>query len=186
MESRNKTELLDLPFNINDPEFLSDNERIVFKAEDNAFIYDLKSGSIQQLTHIKSGSNPEKSDKKSSEKNGWIESENLKLLEVVNQRKEKEESSKEYRESIKEDEDLVFYLNDRDLANLEVSSNAKYVSFSLIERERGDNTDVPDYVDESGYTKNLSARSKVGDMEYTAELALYNIEKDTVFILDVS
>jgi len=186
MESRNKKELLDLPFNINDPEFLSDNERIVFKAEDNAFIYDLKSGSIQQLTHIKSGANPEKSEKKSSEKNDWIESENLKLLEVVNQRKEKEESSKEYRESIKVEEDLVFYLNDRDLANLEVSPNAKYVSFSLIDRERGDNTDVPDYVDESGYTKNLSARSKVGDMEYTAELALYNIEKDTVFILDVS
>ncbi len=186
MELRKKKELLDLPMYINDPEFLGNNQRIVFKAEDNAFIYDLKNGGIQQLTHIKSGSNPEKSDKKSSEKNDWIESENLKLLEVVNQRKEKEESSKEYRESIKEEEDLVFYLNDRDLANLEVSPNAKYVSFSLIDRERGDNTDVPDYVDESGYTKNLSARSKVGDMEYTAELALYHIEKDTVFIVDVS
>jgi len=186
MKSREKKQLLDLPFSIDDPQFLNDDKRIVFKAENNAFIYDLVNGSIQQLTHIKSGSKAEKSDKKVSEKNGWIESENLKLLEVVNQRKKKQESSENYRESVKEKEDLVFYLKDRDLANLEVSPNAEYVSFSLIDRERGDNTDVPDYVDKSGYTKNLSARSKVGDMEYTAELALYNIEKDTVFILDVS
>lgn len=186
MKSREKKQLLDLPFSIDDPQFLNDDKRIVFKAENNAFIYDLVNGSIQQLTHIKSGSKAEKSDKKVSEKNEWLQAENLKLLEVVNQRKEKQESSENYRESVKEKEDLVFYLKDRDLANLEVSPNAEYVSFSLIDRERGDNTDVPDYVDESGYTKNLSARSKVGDMEYTAELALYNIEKDTVFILDVS
>lgn len=186
MKSREQKQLLDLPFSIDDPQFLNDDKRIVFKAENNAFIYDLVNGSIQQLTHIKSGSKAEKSDKKVSEKNEWLQAENLKLLEVVNQRKEKQESSENYRESVKEKEDLVFYLKDRDLANLEVSPNAKYVSFSLIDRERGDNTDVPDYVDESGYTKNLSARSKVGDMEYTAELALYNIEKDSVFILDVS
>lgn len=186
MKSREQKQLLDLPFSIDDPQFLNDDKRIVFKAENNAFIYDLVNGSIQQLTHIKSGSKAEKSDKKVSKKNEWLQAENLKLLEVVNQRKEKQKSSENYRESVKEKEDLVFYLKDRDLANLEVSPNAKYVSFSLIDREPGDNTDVPDYVDQSGYTKNLSARSKVGDMEYTAELALYSIEKDTVFILDVS
>lgn len=186
MDSKTKRELLDLPFSINEPVFLNDNQRIAFKAEDNAFIYDLEKGNIQQLTHIKSGTEPEKSDKKSSEKDEWVKNENLELLEVVNQRKEKQESSKAYRESTKEEENFTFYLNDRDLSNLEISPNAKYAGFSLIDRERGDNTDVPNYVDESGYTENISARSKVGDMEYTAELALYNFEKDTVFIVDVS
>jgi len=186
MDSKTKRELLDLPFSINEPVFLNDNQRIAFKAEDNAFIYDLEKGNIQQLTHIKSGTEPEKSDKKSSEKDEWVKNENLELLEVVNQRKEKQESSKAYRESTKEEENFTFYLNDRDLSNLEISPNAKYAGFSLIDRERGDNTDVPNYVDKSGYTENISARSKVGDMEYTAELALYNFEKDTVFIVDVS
>jgi len=186
MDSKTKRELLDLPFSINEPVFLNDNQRIAFKAEDNAFIYDLEKGNIQQLTHIKSGTEPEKSDKKSSEKDEWVKNENLELLEVVNQRKEKQESSKAYRESTKEEENFTFYLNDRDLSNLEISPNAKYAGFSLIDRERGDNTDVPNYVDESGYTENISARSKVGDMEYTAELAVYNFEKDTVFIVDVS
>ena len=186
MKSHKKRELLDLSFSINDPEFLNGDQRIVFKADDNAFIYDLEKGNIQQLTNIKSGSKADKSDKKSSDKDEWVENENLDLLEVVNQRKQEEEDSKAYRESIKEKEDFIFYLNDRDLNNLEISPNAKYAGFSLIKRERGESTNVPNYVDESGYTKDISARTKVGDMDFTAELALYNIAKDTVFIIDVS
>ncbi|MCB7482033.1 S9 family peptidase [Christiangramia sediminis] len=186
IQSGQKRELLDLSFSINDPEFLNDDQRIVFKAEDNAFIYDLEEGNIQQLTHIKSGSKTDKSDKKSSDKNEWVENENLDLLSVVDQRRQEKEDSKAYRESVKEKEDFIFYLNDRDLNNFEISPNAKYAGFSLIKRERGESTNVPNYVDESGYTKDISARTKVGDMDYTAELALYNIEKDTVFIIDVS
>ncbi|MDR5591219.1 S9 family peptidase [Christiangramia sp. SM2212] len=186
MNSKKRKTLLDLSFNINDPEFLADNNKIAFKAEDNVFVLDTKSGSIQQLTNIRSGSESSKSEKNPSEKDSWIQSENLDLLGIVNQRKETEENSKAYRESIKEEEDYKFYLNDRDLRDLEVSPNGKYAAFSLIKRERGESTNVPNYVDESGYTKDISARSKVGDMQFTAELALYNIEKDTVFMIDVS
>jgi len=186
MRSRKRKELLELPFSINDPEFLIDDYKIVFKAEDNAFVYNLEKGSLQHLTHIKSGSKPDESDKNASDKDEWLEKENLELLEVVSKRKKDEESSKAYRESIKKAEDFIFYLEDRDLENLEIAPNLKYAGFSLIDRERGESTDVPNYVDESGYTENISARTKVGDMKYTAELALYNFEKDTVFIIDVS
>ncbi|WP_300433833.1 S9 family peptidase [Christiangramia sp.] len=186
MKSRKRRELLDLPSAINDPKFLSNEEKIAFKIEDNAFLYNLGNGSLQQLTHIKSGSKPDESEKESSEKDAWLEKENLELLQVVNQRKTNEKRSKSYRKSVEKEEDFVFYLEDRDLNNLEISPNAKYAGFSLIKRERGDDTNVPNYVDESGYTENISARSKVGDMDYTAELALYNFEKDTVYIIDVS
>lgn len=185
MRSRTKRELVDLPFSIEDPVFLRNEDQIAFEAEDNAFLYNLKNGSIQQLTNIKSGSGTDKKEKGLSDKDDWIQQENLDLLEVVNQRKEKKESSKEYRESIKTDES-IFYLKDRNLSNMVISPDARFAGFSLITRERGKRTDVPNYVDESGYTVNLPARSKVGDMDYTAELALYNLEKDTVYMIDVS
>ena len=185
MRSGKRRELIDLPFYISDPEFLANPDNIAFKANDNIFIYDLENGSIRQLTQIKSGSKRDRSDKK-SEKDAWLKSENLDLLEVVNERDEKKESSKAYRESINKEEEFVFYLKDRDLRYLEVSPNAKYAGFTIIDRERGESTIVPNYVDKSGYTKDLSARSKVGDLNYSAELALYQIEKDTVFIIDVS
>ncbi len=185
LKSRTSKELLDLSFAINSPEFLKNEDQLVFHAEDNAFVYDLKTGSIKQLTHFKKGSSKEDKEDKISEKDEWLQNENIELLQVVRERKEEKENSKAYRESIAEDE-FEFYLKGKDLGNLQVSPDAKYAGFSLIERERGKSTDVPDYVDESAYTENLSARSKVGDMEYTAELGIYNFEKDTVIIVDLS
>ena len=43
----------------------------------------------------------------------------------------------------------------------------------VITRESGENTNVPNYVDESGYTVNLPARSKVGENQTKVELAIY-------------
>ncbi len=186
LKSRKERELLDLPMNIQDPEFLFGDKAISFKAGKNAFLYDLENGSIKQLTHIKSGSKKKDTEKELSEKEDWVMQENLKLLEVVNQRKKDKEDSKSYREATKEKEDFVFYLQGKQLRNLEVSPNAEYAGFSLIESKDGKETIVPDYVDESGYTVDLKAREKVGDMNYTAELALYDLKKDTVFIIDVS
>ncbi|MGA8852803.1 MAG: prolyl oligopeptidase family serine peptidase [Christiangramia sp.] len=185
-KSGTKKELLDLPFSVNDPQFLKDENKLAFYAENNAFIFDLEKGSIKQITHIEKGSAKSEDEPKLSDKDEWLQEENLDLLEVVRQRKEKEESSEDYRESIKKDEKFKFYLKDKELRNLVVSPNASYAGFNLIDQKRGKNTEVPNYVDESGYTENISARTKVGDMDYTAELALYNFEKDTVFILDFS
>ena len=186
LKSRSKKELLDLPFSISSPTFLKDENKIAFNAENNAFVYNLENGAIMQLTQIKEGSPKKEDENEKSEKAQWLEDENLDLLQVVRERKEKEEASEAYREATSENDDFEFYLNDRNLSDLKVSPNAAYAGFRLIKREAGKATDVPDYVDKSGYTKNLSARSKVGDLDYSAELALYDFKKDTVFILDVS
>ncbi|MCH4822314.1 prolyl oligopeptidase family serine peptidase [Gramella lutea] len=186
LDSREEKELLDLSFSIEDPQFLAGDTALSFEAEMNAFKYDLETGSITQLTHFKSGSEKKEEEKKLSDKEEWLKSENLELLKVVNQRKLDKENSKAYRESNKEKEDFIFYLQDKELRNLEVSPNAKYAGFSLIKRKTGKETIVPDYVDESGYTVDLDAREKVGNMNYTAELALYDLERDTAYVIDIS
>ncbi|MUP44978.1 S9 family peptidase [Gramella sp. BOM4] len=185
MKSEKKQELLDLPFRINDPMFLANEDQVSFEAENNIFLYDLKTGSLKQITNIEAGSQKDKGERKLSEKDEWIQKENLELLDIVNQRKEDKESSMAYFESVKEEQDYTFYLKDREVRNLNLSPNARYAGFSLITRERGKSTNVPNYVDESGYTVNLPARSKVGDMEYSAELALYDLQKDTVYMISL-
>tara|TARA_B100000678_G_scaffold153338_2_gene128107 strand:- start:2219 stop:4600 length:2382 start_codon:yes stop_codon:yes gene_type:complete len=178
-----KKELIDLGERIIDPQFMADDSKISFILNDNAFIYDLDKGSITKLTNINKGTKREEKEKKLSDKNEWIQDENLELLEVINQRKEKAEASKVYRKSKARDDSYAFYTGDKQISGISISPNGKYVSFNLIKRERGDNTEVPDYVDQSGYTKELPARSKVGDDKTEVELALYNIEKDTVFMV---
>ena len=179
------TELLDLSKAIENPKFLADEDKISFTLDKNAFVYDRKAGSIKQLTNIKTGT-AKQGEKEVSEKNAWIRDENLELLQVVNQRKTNKENKEAYREATAEKEQFSFYLEDKNLSNLQVSPDAKFATFKLITRERGENTAVPNYVDESGYTVNLPARSKVGENKTKIELAIYNFEKDTVYTLNTS
>ncbi|MDN3596125.1 S9 family peptidase [Zunongwangia endophytica] len=178
-----RTALLNLGEGIRDPQFMADESKVSFVLNNNAFVYNLDNGSITKLTNISKGTKVKDKEEKLSDKNQWIQDENLDLLEVVNQRKEKSEASKAYRKSILEREPYTFYIGDKQISGISISPNGKYVSFNLIKRERGDNTEVPNYVDQSGYTKDLPARSKVGDDITKVELALYNIEKDTVFMV---
>ncbi|MBT8318973.1 MAG: DPP IV N-terminal domain-containing protein, partial [Gramella sp.] len=186
LRSRKKEELLDLNFSIQNPEFLMDDEKISFAGENNIFLYDLKNGKIKQLTNFKSGSEKGEKEDEVSAREQWLKSENLDLLKVVKQRKENKEKGKAYREAMENEEEFTFHLAGKDLRNLNLSPNAEYAGFSLIKRESNKETIVPDYVDESGYTVDLSARSKVGDIGFTAELGLYDLKRDTVIMIDLS
>ena len=181
-----RTILLDLSSNISSATFLENDEKIGFVNEDNAFAYDLETGTISKLTNITSGSAKKESKDSASEKDKWVEEENLELLEVVRDRKEKREASRSYNESVAEEEDYTFYLDGKSIRNLNIAPNGKYASFNLIKRDRSESTSVPNYVDASGYTVDLPARSKVGEIGFSSELALYNFEKDTVFMIDFS
>ncbi|TDN88122.1 dipeptidyl aminopeptidase/acylaminoacyl peptidase [Salegentibacter sp. 24] len=178
------TELLDLSEPIYNVEFLADENKISFISNLNAFIYNLEQGSIKQLTNIQKGKAEEEKPTELSEKETWLREENLQLLEVVNRRKDEEERKEAYREAMAKKEEFRFYLEDRELSSLQVSPNAQYATFKLISRQDGEGTNVPNYVDETGYTENLSARSKVGENETKVELAVYNFQKDTVYMVE--
>ena len=181
IKSGKETELLQFPKSIGNPYFLANEDWIAFESENNAFIYSQKSGVLKKLTNIKSGDDTKKKDPKSSDKAALLEAENLKLLSVVKERKENKEVTKKIRDERKEKAAYSYYSGDNQVTNLKVSPDAKYVTFSLYNRGKSDNTIVPDYIDASSYTKDLNTRSKVGDDQTKVALAIYNIEKDTVY-----
>ena len=181
IKSGKKTELLQFPKNISSPYFLANEDWIAFEAENNAYIYSQKTGILKKLTEIKTGEASKKKDPKSSDKASFLEEENLKLLSVVKERKDKQESTKKIKDERKDKEPYTYYAGDNQIVNLKVSPDAKYVTFNLFNRGKSDNTIVPNYIDASSYTKDLNTRSKVGDDQTKVELAIYNIEKDTVY-----
>lgn len=181
VKSGKETELLQFPKDISSPNFLADEDWIAFEADTNAYIYSQKTGILKKLTQIKSGEASKKKDSKPSEKETFLKEENLKLLSVVKEREGKKETTKEIREARKEKEAYTYYSGDNQVHNIQVSPDAKYVTFNLYHRGKSDNTIVPNYIDASSYTKDLNTRSKVGGEETKVELAIYNIEKDTVY-----
>ena len=176
-------QLIELDGRIQDPVFLKDENTIAFEYKDNGYIYNLKTGSLDKITNIQSGDAPKDKDKTLSDKDQWLEDENLELLQVVKERKDNSENSKAYNEAIKEKEPFAFYLSDKSLNGLRVSPAGNYVTFNLVKRDRGAGTEVPNYVDETGYTTDIHTRSKVGDDKTEVELAVYNVKKDTVYMV---
>ncbi len=174
--------LLELGENISNPNFQQNEDLISFELEDNLYLYSLKNGSLKKLTSIKKGDDKTNKNKDLSKKEEWLEEDNLGLLRVVLERKQKEDSSKAYQNKIKK-EAFTFYTGKKSVTNLQLSPNQKYATFNLITRADNKNTIVPNYVDASGYTVDLNARSKVGDEITKVELAIYNFIKDTVYLV---
>ncbi|MBJ7880954.1 S9 family peptidase [Gelidibacter salicanalis] len=186
IKSGKETEVLQMPKNISNPVFLANEDWIAFEIEHNAYVYSQESGVLKKLTQIQTGEEPKKKETKSSDKASFLEEENLKLLSVVKEREDKKETSKQLRDARKDKELFTYYAGDRQIMNLQVSPDAKYVTFTLYDRGKSDNTIVPNYIDASSYTKDLNTRSKVGADETKVELAVYNIEKDTVYTANTS
>lgn len=186
LKSGKETELLQLPENIRNAHFLSNEDWIAFELDNNAYIYSLSTGVLKKLTQIKTGEAPKKKDPKASDKATYLEKENLKLLSVVKEREDEKEISKKIREARQDNDAFTYYTGERQIMNLQVSPDAKYVTFTLYDRGKSDNTIVPNYIDASSYTKDLNTRSKVGADDSKVELAVYNIEKDTVYTVNTS
>lgn len=186
IRSGKETQLVQFPKSIGRPYFLADEDLIAFESENNAYVYSQKKGILKKLTDIKTGEAPKSKELKPSEKATFLEEENLKLLQVVKARKDKRETTKDIWENRQEKEAFTYYSGKSQVINLKVSPDAKYVTFNLMQRGKTDPTIVPDYIAASSYTTDLNTRSKVGDDQTKVELAIYNIEKDTVYMVQTN
>lgn len=182
ISTRTEKTLLEWSDYIRNPQFLANENLITFNAGNNAYIINQSTGSIKKLTNIKSGDAPKTNEKaETSDKSLWLETDNLKLLNVVNERKQKREAAKAYNELVKDKEPYTYYSGKQRITNIQVSPTANYVTFNINHSNNGDATIVPDYIDASGYTTNLNTRTKVGDEKTKTDLMVYNIAKDTVY-----
>ena len=183
LKSRKEKELIELSDGISNPQFMADEEWISFVFDNNAYTYNLESGNLDKLTNIRTGTEKEKKEDKLSEQDQWLQDENLGLLAEVRKRKEDKEARDAYREKTSTPDPFTFYTGKKRLMNLQVSPDGNYASFQLLTSADAKDTDVPDYTDLSGYTVDLPARSKVGSEQSKLETAIYNLQKDTVYMV---
>ncbi|SFW26418.1 Dipeptidyl aminopeptidase/acylaminoacyl peptidase [Sinomicrobium oceani] len=183
IRKRKKTELIQMDGYIGNPKFLADENKIAFHSGTNLFTYSLPDGHLRQLTHISTGETPDKEDPKRSPKAQWLREENLELLRVVSEREEKKEKSREYTEMTAAKKPYAFYSGKAQVINLELSPNEQFAVFNLRTTGDSQKTVVPDYIDTSGYTTDLHTRTKVGEETTTMDMAVYNLVKDTVYLV---
>jgi dipeptidyl aminopeptidase/acylaminoacyl peptidase len=165
--------------------FLANEQFIAFSSELNFYRFDRTTNRLEKLTSITNGSKPAKPKPAESGKINFLEQENLALLEEVRKRKEAQKAGQSYRASIREavKEEFVFYTEGKSLSNLQLSADARFVTFSVFTPATTANkgTKVPDYTAASGYTEDLNTRPKVGTSAGKSEIGIYDLQRDTVY-----
>ncbi|HET8861066.1 S9 family peptidase [Marivirga sp.] len=157
--------------------FLSNEKEIFYVIENNIFLWNRETGKTRQIVDFSSQSEPKEKSAKESEEDEWLFDQQLELFSVLKDKKENEERTDTYRESIESKGIPTVYLDGKRLIESSITPDGNHVIYRLYISPKGnDNTIVPDYVTESGYTKDLRARSKVGGEQAYMELGVFNLK----------
>ncbi|MCB0667555.1 MAG: prolyl oligopeptidase family serine peptidase [Saprospiraceae bacterium] len=158
--------------------FSLDNEWILFESADNIFRWSMKNGTTEQLTDFRKGSAREEAKK--SEQEDWLERDQLEYFKILRERERAQEFREDLREKLAPSRPKEIYLGKKKLDEVVCSPDMNYIIYRLEERMEPEGTIVPDYVTQSGFTKDLSARSKVGGKQPAYFSFIYDRLRDTI------
>ena len=164
-----------------DPVFTGDEKAVVFRrAGSNLYKFDLQTGELTQLTDFRPSA--KKADAKSTDEEKFLKAEQLRLSTVVRERKEKKDEGERISKANRPKRPKEIYLDDKRLMTAQLSPDERYVTYKVGKSAtNAKNTIVPNYVTESGYTEDISGRTKVGAPLMSQEFMVYDIQKDTVW-----
>jgi dipeptidyl aminopeptidase/acylaminoacyl peptidase len=183
--------------------FTHDQRHIYFTRQNNLYVMALDGGLLVQVTDIRTGGaadqtmaqarggggsglqrQSEQSQQRGTESQEFIKQEERKLIEAVRERAEqREEQEKKRKEREKRQ---PFNLSPgQSVSNLTLSPDGRYVIATVVQAATGaKNTIVPNYVTESAYTEQITARTKVGDAQGRMRMAIISAETGEVKWVD--
>ena len=177
-----------------DPRFTQDGRGVAFTRANNLYVLSLDSGALDQLTDIRTasatpatapgagrggrgGANASSTEEqKGTASQEFLKQEEKELLEVVRERaaKREEDEARKKRENPRKPFNLTAT---QSIAWLQLTPGSKYVIAGVREAGAGSKTMfVPNYVTESGYTDEISGRTKVGDTQAHIRVAILNVQ----------
>ncbi len=182
LESGRTTQITNTVESESSPVFALGDSVIVYVRNSNLYVWDPVTGSTTQWTNFKRGKKDEEEAKKDWEQ--WLIDDQLTLFDVLRERKGRRELQERRNEELQPDRPLEIYHGEKRLSHIQASPNLKFVTFRLTKASRAKGTTVPDFVTASGHINDLGARMKVGTPQDTYEFSIYDVERDTFFIVN--
>ena len=191
------------------PKFANNNEWLVYNKNQNLYSWNIKTGSTQQITNIKTGGENASNAAPVGMRGGagapraegagravanvaagqdqWLQQNNLALSEILRERKQKKEAREAFLKLNKElDTIKLISVGDKQVQALQLSPDARFVTYRLYTAPTpSKNTIVPDYMAETGYTTDLPGRTKVGNALGKFETWFYDRQRDTVYSISI-
>jgi dipeptidyl aminopeptidase/acylaminoacyl peptidase len=155
------------------PRWARNETHVTFVRENNVFIVPLDAtsgGLFVQLTDISA----KESEPKATDSQTFIKEEELKLLEAV-----KEAAERRKREEEKEKKHALPKFELQERQSVTDAALAEGDVLYLLVSERSEDAKpaiVPKFVTESAYTEDITARTKVGDVQNAAKLGVFDLQ----------
>lgn len=180
----------------NNPQFGFNETRIIYTRNQNLYAWELSGGETIQLTNIRTGESANTTASGGFQRGGtssgnraaanpqeqWLQQDQLNWFQVLKERKKKRELAEAYNKSVPKEKELrSISMEDKILQGLSISPDGRYISYRLQRLAGSKSTIVPSYVTETGFTVDITARSKVGSLQGLSELYIYDREADTIF-----
>lgn len=165
------------------PFFSGDEKKITFSFEQNIFSWEISSGKFSQLTDFRTG---KKSTATLTSHEEWLRKDQLALFDVLKSREDKQQRRNRNLKSLEPKKPKEIYVDDRSVEMVQVSPNEKFITYKLTKKGLTKKTAVPSYVTTSGFTEDISARSKVGAPLNAMEFFVYDVIQDTVLQIKTS
>ncbi|MFK7950836.1 MAG: prolyl oligopeptidase family serine peptidase [Saprospiraceae bacterium] len=164
--------------------FSADEKYIIYTADNNVFLWNIATGTTEQITDFRKGN--EKSEFSRLEYQEWLYQDQMQYFEVLRERKAKRDLQTQQRDTLRPERPLSIFYGEKRISNINVSRDLNFITFRLTKSANGNGTDYMDYVTESGYANNRGARVKVGTPQETYETGIYDRNRDTFYMIDIT
>ena len=158
--------------------FSSDERKVLFTAGVNLYSLEILHGTFTQLTDFRRSA--KKPDVKLSDQEKSLKADQLAYFQVLRERNANKKASEKMLKSDRPHRPKEIYIEEKNIDQLQLSPDGNSITFRLTKIASSNNTIVPSYVTESGFTEDIPSRTKVGNAQNTFELFVYRLDQDTV------
>ncbi|MCG8576951.1 MAG: prolyl oligopeptidase family serine peptidase [Flavobacteriales bacterium] len=154
---------------------------VLISIDKNIFFFSVNPFQLFQITNFVEGSAPYES----SDKN-YLEQQQFELFEIIQLEHKRDSAQKAFRLAHRKQHLSPFYLNERNIAWTEVNNSLNYCAFRLDEYPNNSLTHIESYLTQSGASRSITARAKVGKDDPIHEFFIWDFKNDTSFAIDFS
>ena len=166
--------------------FSDPDTALYYISGNDLFSYSLSTGEIIQLTDFRKGKKPGKNQEYPDPKDLWLHEQQMQLFEVLREREKEKEARAKERDKEKPASPRRIYTGDQDPSDVRISPDGSFITWLIYHRPAGaEQTKIPHFVNESGYTSIQTSRTKVGTPWVSSvDLFIYDRKNDTVLSVD--
>jgi dipeptidyl aminopeptidase/acylaminoacyl peptidase len=168
------------------PAFARFDKLVSYVRAQNLYTWDPATGETTQRTDFRKGTKPA-SATPTDRAERYLRAQQLALFDVVRLREQDRLARERQQKALARLRPKAIYLGTQSVDNLQLSPDGRYVTYTLGQEPTAAKVAlVPSFVTASGFTEDLSTRTKVGAVQTAYELGIYDLARDTTFVLGYS